>query len=94
MKINWKIRFTRKNMLFLIRFIGALFVPVLAYMGIRYDDLTSWPMIWDIMIRFFSNPFLFVLTIVNAINILPDPTTVGLSDSKRALNFEQPRKDV
>lgn len=93
MKINWKIRFTRKNILFWIRFIGALLIPVLAYMGIRYEDLTTWPMVWDVAIRFFSNPFLFVLTIVNAINIIPDPTVKGLSDSPQALSYTKPKSN-
>lgn len=94
MNINWKVRFSKQNMLFWIRFIGALLVPVLAYMGIRYEDLTTWGAVWDIIMRFFSNPFLVFLTIFNAINIIPDPTTKGIGDSSDALQYEKPREDV
>lgn len=94
MKINWRIRFTRKNALFLFRFIGALLIPVIAYMGLQFEDFTTWAIVWDTFIQFVSNPFLVMLTIINAFNIVPDPTTAGLNDSRRSLNFEQPRKDV
>ncbi|MBO0992632.1 hypothetical protein IPU53_06295 [Bacillus sp. SD088] len=33
------------------------------------------------------------LTIVNALNLIPDPTTKGLSDSKQALRYIKPRND-
>mgnify|MGYP003577726081 CR=1 FL=1 len=91
MKINWHVRFSKHNLLFIIRFIGALLIPVLAYMGIRYDDLTSWGVVADTIVRFFSNPFLIGLTIVNAINIIPDPTTAGVGDSKKAMRYDVPK---
>lgn len=91
--INWKVRFNRKNMQFIIRFIASLLVPVLAYMGINFDDITSWPMVGKLIIDFLSNPFLVILTIINAINIVPDPTTAGLSDSRQALRYLEPKND-
>lgn len=94
MKINWKIRFSRNNMLFLFRFAIALFVPVLAYMGIRYEDLTTWSTVWNVIVQFFSNPFLIGLTVFNAFNIVPDPVVKGLSDSQQALNYTEPKKSA
>lgn len=94
MKINWKVRFSKKNILFIFRFIAALAIPVLAYMGLRFEDLVTWAMVGEVFWQFVSNPFLLTLTIVNAVNILPDPTTDGFSDSEQALKYSYPKKDV
>ncbi|OCA84478.1 phage holin [Bacillus sp. FJAT-27225] len=91
--INWKVRFSRKNLQFIIRFIASLLIPVLAYMGIKVDDITSWPIVGELLINFISNPFLVVLTIINAINIVPDPTTAGLGDSRQAMRYLEPKND-
>lgn len=94
MKINWRVRFSKRNILFIFRFIAALLIPVLGYMGFRFEDLTTWAVVWDIFIQFISNPFLVGLTIVSAVNILPDPTTQGFADSEQALKYDYPKKDV
>lgn len=94
MKINWKVRFSKKNITFLIRFLAALIIPVLAYMGFNFQDLTTWAMVWDVFLQFVSNPFLVGLTLINAINLIPDPTTDGLGDSEQALKYSYPKKDV
>lgn len=93
-KINWRIRFSKKNITFILRFIAALLIPVLAYMGINYDDLTTWASVGKMISDFFLNPFLLGLTFVNAINLIPDPTTPGLFDSWRALSYDKPGKDT
>lgn len=92
MKINWGIRFNKDNIAFIIRFIMSVFIPVLIYLGLETKDLTSWGIVWDIFIQFISNPYLVGLSILNAINVLIDPTTKGLSDSERALNYDKPNK--
>lgn len=93
MKINWKIRFSKDNLMFILRFVGALLIPVLAYMGLNFEDFTTWAVVWTVFLQFVSNPFLVILTVINAINIIPDPTTKGLSDSNRALKYQKPNKD-
>ncbi len=93
MKVNWKIRFHKENIQFYIRFFASLIIPILAYLGYEYGDLTSWGMVWDIIVKFFQNPVLIGLTIVNALNLIPDPTTKGLSDSRQALRYIKPRDD-
>ncbi|RNC97836.1 phage holin [Lysinibacillus halotolerans] len=93
MKINWKVRFTKENKTFILRFLAALIIPVLTYFGLQFTDLTSWGAVWDLFKQFISNPYLVILTIINALNMLPDPTTNGLSDSKQVLSYNEPRKD-
>lgn len=90
-QINWKVRFSRKNITFLLRFFGALALPILAYMGIRVEDLTTWPMVGGVIVDFVSNPFLVGLTIVNGLNVVPDPVVKGLSDSRKGLSYTEPK---
>lgn len=91
MNINWKVRFSKNNKTFITRFALAVIVPVLAYLGLKFEDLTSWAAVGKVLVDFISNPYLIALALVNALNILPDPTTVGLSDSDRAMSYTQPR---
>ena len=88
--LNLKVRFSKHNLTFVMRFIGALLVPVLAYMGIKFEDINSWGAMGKVLIEFLSNPYLVLLTFVNAINLLPDPTTKGIKDSAKALNYKKP----
>lgn len=93
MNINWKVRFSKDNMTFVIRFIGALLVPILVYMGLEVTDLTSWEALGKVLLSAISNPYVVGMTVINAINLLPDPTTAGISDSEQALTYTEPRKD-
>lgn len=93
MKINWKVRFNKYNKTFILRFIAALVIPVIAYMGLEVTDFTTWDAVKDALVGFISNPYLVVLTLINAINMIPDPTTGGISDSNQALTYKQPRKE-
>ena len=91
MKINWTVRF--KNRAFMTRLALALVLPILAYFGIKFEDLTSWGAVFELLGKFVSNPYLVGLTVFNALNIVPAPTTAGLSDSNRALGYEEPNQD-
>lgn len=93
MKINWKVRFNRENLQFNVRFIAALVIPILAYLGYRLDDIITWNLVKKIFFDFISNPYLIFLTVYNAMNIVPDPTTSGISDSKQALTYSKPKND-
>lgn len=90
--INWKVRFSKDNVTFIIRFVAALIIPVLTYLGLEVTDLTSWKLIGDVLLQFISNPFLLGLTVINALNMIPDPTTKGITDSDKALNYTEPKK--
>ena len=90
-KINWKVRF--KNRAFWQRLALALALPILAYFGIKFEDLTSWGAVFGLLGKFISNPYLVGLTVFNALNIVPDPTTAGYGDSARALGYEKPSQD-
>ena len=91
-KINWKVRFSKDNIMFIVRFVGALAIPVLAHLGLELKDLTSWDMVLDVLVNFISNPYLVILTVINALNMTIDPTTKGITDSEKALQYTEPKK--
>ena len=85
MNINWKVRF--KNKPWLASFLGLI-------IGFVFSMLS----LFDIFPSFTKNQVLQivdqVLTFLGLIGVLVDPTTAGLSDSKRALNYEKPWDDT
>lgn len=91
MKINWKVRF--QNPVFIGQLVLAIFVPILAYLGITLEDLTTWGTVGQVLFEAISNPYVLMLVIVSVYNSITDPTVAGLSDSKQALGYEKPKKD-
>lgn len=92
MKINWQVRLS--NPTFLVGLIGAIGAPILAYMGIAASDLTTWGSVGEAFIATVTNPYLLALVVMSVLSFLGvvvDPTTKGLSDSERALTYEEPR---
>ena len=84
MKINWKVRF--KNKTWLATFLGLI-------IGFVYNILA----LFDVFPAITENAVMQivgeVLTFLGLIGVLVDPTTEGLSDSNRAMNYEEPWKD-
>ena len=75
--INWKLRF--KNKVTLIALIGAIFL-MLQQFGL---DIPK-------NIQDGVNTFVYILVLMGVVN---DPTTTGLTDSKQALEYENPKED-
>ena len=84
MKINWKVRV--KNPYFWIGLVGV----IMAAMGVSPEMFTSWSAVGNQLLEFVSNPFMIGSVIVAVIGVLADPTTKGLSDSTRALSYDEP----
>ncbi len=89
MKLNLKIRF--KNPVFIIQVILSLLAPVLAYAGLTIQDLTSWKALLELVINALNNPYVLGLSAISLWNALNDPTTSGISDSKNALGYTEPK---
>lgn len=81
---NMKIR--RENVLFWVQFVIACFAPALAYYALEPSDLSTWDGLAQFLMNILNNPYLIIITIVNALNIIPDNTTPSLGDSSRVLN--------
>lgn len=86
--INWKVR--AKNPIFWVQVAVAIVLPILAYLGLSWDDMTSWAALGGIFLEAIKNPVILVSVVVSVWNAVNDPTTKGLGDSARALGYEQP----
>lgn len=89
--LNWKVRFNKKNILFITQVIVSVVVPVLTYFGLQASDLTTWSKVWETFMQAISNPYVVVMAIVSLFNAVTDPTTKGISDSTSALSYTQPK---
>lgn len=88
MKINWTVRF--HNPLWCAQVIAGVFLPVLAYYGLNWEDMTSWRAIWDILVQAVQNPVVVVAALTNLWSAITDPTTAGMNDSERAMMYDKP----
>ncbi|MFS8999556.1 phage holin [Streptococcus infantis] len=75
--INWKLRLQNKATL--IALLGAIFLMVQQF-GLEIPK----------NIQDGVNTFVYILVLIGVVN---DPTTAGITDSKRALEYYEPRED-
>ena len=88
--INWKVRI--KNPVFWVQIAVSIVLPILAYLGLSWEDMTSWAAFGGIFLEAVKNPVILASVIVSVWNAINDPTTAGDSDSKQALTYTTPRK--
>ncbi len=91
MKINWKVRF--KNPVFIANLLLAIVVPILAYFGLKWEEMTTWVALGNIFVEAVKNPVVVVSVIISVWNAVNDPTTAGLGDSSQALTYEKPKAE-
>lgn len=89
MKINWKVRFANPE--FWKQIAMAVFVPLLAYYGMMWDDMTTWAAIGDLFVQAIQNPVVVLSVVVSVYNAIIDPTTKGMSDSEQAMTYTKPK---
>lgn len=85
MKINWKVRF--KNKVWLSMFLSLI-------VGFVYNMLAAFdifPVVTEPVINKIIGE---VLTFLGLIGVLVDPTTHGIGDSDRAMQYDQPWVDT
>lgn len=90
MKINWKVR--AKNPLFWVEVGAAIVLPILAYLGLSWEDMTSWAALGEVLLTAIQNPVILVAVGVSVWNAITDPTTKGISDSEQALTYNKPKE--
>ena len=88
--MNWLVRL--KKPVFIAQIILAILTPVLAYAGLTAQDLTTWGALGRLLLEAISNPYVLSLVVVSVWNAINDPTTSGVKDSKRALEYNEPSK--
>lgn len=89
MKINWKVRFANPE--FWKSIVLAVFVPLLAYYGMNWADMTTWETIWNLFVQAVQNPVVVLSVVVSVYNAIIDPTTKGIGDSEQALTYTEPK---
>ena len=80
MKINWKVRF--KNKTFLVTFITVV-------VSVVYQVLAALEIVPKISQDTVMNCLLAIVTILTGLGVVTDPTTKGITDSERALEYEE-----
>lgn len=83
MQINWKVRF--KNPIFVAQLACAIVMPLITGMGYEWSQMTTWATLGEVIAAALGNPVVVVAMIVSVFNLITDPTTSGISDSKSAL---------
>lgn len=85
MEINWKLRFQNKTTLLAL----ATIVVVAAYQVMGTLGIIP-PISQDAIIQIIG----YILTLLVALGIVVDPTTEGVTDSSRALEYTQPAENA
>jgi phi LC3 family holin len=91
MKINWTVRI--KNPVFWANIALAIFLPILAQLGMSWEDVTTWAALGNLLLSAIRNPVIVVSVLVSVWNALNDPTTAGISDSAQAMTYTAPRSE-
>ncbi|EDP24170.1 phage holin [Parvimonas micra] len=86
MKINWKVRL--KNRAFWIAII-----PALALLGKQVLELFGMSVDFTNISKELLGIIETVFVILAIIGVITDPTTKGISDSERALGYNEPNND-
>ena len=89
--MNWKIRI--KNPVFWVQVLLGAFATALAYAGLTAADMTTWVGVWQIIKATAANPYCLFLIACNVCSAFNDPTTAGIGDSERALEYTKPNKE-
>lgn len=87
--MNIKVRV--KNPVFWVQILLSILTPILAYAGLTAQDLTTWAKLGEVLIMALSNPYVLGMVALSVWNALNDPTTKGITDSKRAMEYEKPQ---
>ena len=83
MQINWKVRF--RNPVFVAQLVCAVVMPLITGMGYEWSQVTTWATLGEVIAAALGNPVVVVAMVVSVFNLITDPTTSGISDSKSAL---------
>jgi phi LC3 family holin len=86
MKINWKVRV--KSKIFWVSLISALLLFVQSCLAVFGIELKV-----DVLGESLTVVVNSLFTVLAVLGVVTDPTTEGLSDSQRALSYDQPARD-
>lgn len=81
MKINWKVRLRNKT------WVASMLALVVSFV---YDLLAMLEVVPAVNEDWVMNLSLTVLTVLTMLGVIIDPTTQGVSDSDRAMLYDEP----
>ena len=84
MKINWKLRLQNK---------ATLTALVMAMVALVYQVLGVFGVVPRVTQDQLTTIISMVINILCLLGIVVDPTTAGVSDSVRAMSYDEPRKE-
>ena len=84
MQMNWKVRFRNKTWL-------TMFISLVV--GFVYNILNAFDIFPAVTQNLVMEIVGQVLTFLGLVGVLVDPTTAGISDSNRAMTYEEPWVD-
>ena len=84
MKINWKLRLKNK---------ATLTALVMALVALVYQVLGVFGVVPRVSQDQVTTIISMVINILCLLGIVVDPTTAGVSDSVRAMSYDEPRKE-
>lgn len=84
MKVNWKVRFKNKTWL-------AMFLSLIV--NFIFNILKLFDVVPVVTENLVMNIVGQVLTVLGLFGVIVDPTTAGLNDSERAMNYVEPWED-
>lgn len=85
MNVNWKVRFKNKTWL-------SMFISLVV--GFVFNLLKLFDIVPVVTENLVMNIVGQILTFLGLIGVIVDPTTAGVNDSVRAMNYEEPWEDV
>lgn len=88
MKMNIPVRM--KNPWFWVGLLGVFFTAI----GVSPETLTSWAALKTALIDLIGNPYLLASAALALLGQFIDPTTAGISDSKQAMTYTEPKKEA
>ena len=72
----------------------AIAAPILAGLGLQWEDMTTWAAFGDALRQAVMNPVIVVSVVVSLWGIINDPTTKGLSDSTQSMFYDKPKEET
>ena len=84
MKVNWKVRFKNKTWL-------AMFLSLI--INFIFNILKLFDIVPVVTENLVTNIIGQILTVLGLFGVIVDPTTAGLNDSERAMNYIEPWED-
>ena len=88
MNINWKLRLNPTTIAGIAAAVAALVMTLAQTLGVTL------PFVENDLIAFITAVITVIAFVVNTIAVINDPTTKGLDDSTRALEYEKPHDDA